>query len=245
MGRRVLVGVVIAAWGCGVGFEDRPADADPGPASSSTSTGAPSATSAASTGGDGGARGGDDTSGGAGAGGGSPSATMAALDGLRVELPCGPHFVTPSYGCPAESAAATVTADGDPDHVYAVTLRVRGVMEQNSYTGGTQNGAFYTGGAPDNGGWNEVRLSVSAPAVDYYFNAGTAGITHCFAYDYDVTVPIEGGATLTLLHDGKDGAQVINIDEVGDPLSVPEIGGLAQPYDGQFVQLDVVAIAQR
>jgi hypothetical protein len=230
---------------CGVTFESGGAVAAVGGAG-----GSPTPTGGAAPGGDGsgalqqGAGGAISSSGGAGDGGGgqggSPvSATMAALDSLRVEVPCGNHS---GAGCDAGANNNAVSVDGDGGTVYAVTLRVRGVVEQNSYQNGSQTGFFYEGGAPDNGGWNEVRLDVSAPMAHYFLNAGVSGVLNCFLIDYQITIPIAGAATVGLTNDAKDGTQVINQDEIGQPISVPNIMGLAQPYDGQWVQLDVIAV---
>ncbi len=205
-----------------------------GPTSSGSSSGG-SSSGGSSSGGSGGASNG-------GSGGASLATTMSVLDGLRVELPCGPHLSNPTWGCPTTSSSSIVVVGGDAGTTYQVTLRVRGVVEQNGYFNGAQDGYFYTAGVASNAGWNEARLDVSAPMQHFFLNAGATDIPYCFGVDYAVTIPIQGGATVRLVNDGKDGAQVINIDDQGNPISLGTIAGFTQPYDGQWLQLDVVNV---
>ncbi|HEY0253423.1 MAG TPA: hypothetical protein VGC41_17940, partial [Kofleriaceae bacterium] len=64
------------------------------------------------------------------------------------------------------------------------------------------------------------------------------------ALDYQHVVPIDGGATVTLTADPQDGAEVQNIDTSGTPIVVPDIAPAPAAYDGQFVQMDVISIAE-
>lgn len=233
----------------GVGSTSSGAGTAGGQSTTSTSTGS-GGEAASGAGGDGGTNAGGaagaagGTGGGTGGSGGDPLAEVAAaLDGKRLELPCtGPGPVP--EGCAAGSTTTQKTVGGVAGVTYLVTVRVRGVVEQNSYLGGTADGYFYVGGAEDNPGWNVYRLDVSAPAQHYFFNAGSSGILHCFAVDYQRVISIEGGADLTLLADAMDGVQVRNIDSGGTPIVVPNIPPDPQPFDGQFLQFDVVHVAE-
>ena len=127
---------------------------------------------------------------------------------------------------------------------YDVVLRFRGVVEERTYTGGTQAGHWYTGGdAPDRSDpFNIYPLQVSSPAQTYCLNAGTSGIHTCDGLDYTETIEVAAGATVTLTADSVDGGQIIDIDASGNAIVVPGIAPAPNAYDGQFVQMDVVSV---
>lgn len=173
-----------------------------------------------------------------------------SLDGLQWVLhntgpPSGPGF-----GPCDSNATVTATMGGDSSIAYNVTLRFRGVVEEKTYTGGTNDGAFWqVGGTPDTGPWNIYRLTISNPSTTYYLNRGASGLFHCFAIDYQKTITINGGATVTLYADSvpqPNPEQVWNSST--DPptqtlISIPGITSPAQPFDGQFIQMDVISVS--
>jgi len=171
----------------------------------------------------------------------SPAGTTfgAALDGLQWLLPRISDLTSQVYSTVATSTQTAVLA-GEPGSVYNVSLRIRGVVEQQSYSGGTSSGSFQIGGAPGGSNWNVYRLSVSNPAQDYYLNRGTSGIFSVFAIDYTVNIPIAAGATVTLYAESRDNAEIANNINTGGPISIPGITDPPQPYAGQFVQMTYV-----
>jgi hypothetical protein len=54
------------------------------------------------------------------------------------------------------------------------------------------------------------------------------------------TVEIEGGATLTLHGDGQNGHMITNFSK----LVVPDVAPAPKPFNGQFIQLDVVEVTE-
>ena len=57
---------------------------------------------------------------------------------------------------------------------------------------------------------------------------------------------MDAGAKLTLTADaGGDAIQTKNRDEDGDPIVVPGVPPEGEPFDGQFVQLDLVSVTER
>ena len=179
----------------------------------------------------------------------------AALDGYRFEFPCkNPMPENPKPG--ADGISARMTTDpatndkftdvkkfgGEPGKHYLVTLRVRGVVEPMMYKDGQQVGErFYIGGVPNNATYNIYQLSVSAPAAHFYFNRDDKVGHRIFTIDYTATIEIEGGATLTLHGDGQNGHMITNFAK----LVVPEVAPAPQPYNGQFIQLDVVDVKEK
>ena len=134
------------------------------------------------------------------------------------------------------------TMGGDAGTVYDVTLRVRGLTEPNTYVNGTRQGErFYIGGTTSSAGYTSYMMTVAEPRQHYFFNYNAStGHIH-FALDYEVTVKIRGGSLVTLEVDGDgstpDGHQVSNFDDT----VVPDVPPAPLPYNGQFVQLDVVS----
>lgn len=169
----------------------------------------------------------------------SDGSFVSELHGKRIEIPCGAHSPP---GCAAASMTDTVVFEAPAGVVYDVRLRFRGVVEQNAYTGGNPDGMFYVGGVADNAGWNRYSISVTSPAQTYHLNHGSTNILHCFAIDYEQTIPIAGGATVTVYGDAMDGQQVLNVDEGGTPIVIPGVVPAPQAYDGQFIQIDVVSM---
>ena len=160
------------------------------------------------------------------------------LDNLSWLLPRISDSTSTVYNCP-NTSETVVELRGDPTIVYDVTLRFRGVVEQKTYTGGTNDGAYFQiGGSPAADLWNVYSLTVSDPPQTYYLNRGTSGQFTIHQFDYTKTIKMRGGATVTLLGDSIGGQEIANNSNTGGPLAVPGLftnpqpGGL--PYVGQF-----------
>jgi hypothetical protein len=132
---------------------------------------------------------------------------------------------------------------GTAGKLYQATLRFRGVVETKAYDGGSNDGAFFQiGGTPVVDNWNVYRLAVAVPKQAYYLNRGTTGLGLAWGIDYEAVVPIEGGSALTLDSEAFDKAEIINVDGQNRPIVVPGIPPAPAPYDGQFIQVDVVSV---
>ncbi len=166
----------------------------------------------------------------------------ASLDGLRWEMPCLGSYpsVDPLPGlCACENPAPVVaTLLGSPEVIYEITLRIRGVVELEVYTGGTNDGGYFqTEGTPDPNGVNIYSLVVSDPPQTFYFNRSSMGEQDVTALDYECVIQAAGGSTFTLLADGVNGGQGRNVND----LVVPDISPAPLPFDGQFLQMDTVS----
>lgn len=178
----------------------------------------------------------------------------AAIDGYRYEFPCkDPMPENPKPGADGISARATAdpaTNDkftdvrkfgGEPGKRYKVTLRVRGVVEPMMYKDGQMVGDYFQiGGAPNNATYNIYQLTVSSPASHYFFNRQDKVGHRIFTIDYTQSIEIEGGATLTFHGDGQNGRMITNFNK----LIVPEVPPAPQPFNGQFIQLNVTDVAE-
>jgi hypothetical protein len=178
----------------------------------------------------------------------------ADLDGYRFEFPCkDPMPENPKPGADGISARMTddpATNDkftdvkkfgGESGKRYKVTLRVRGVVEPMMYKDGQQVGErFYIGGAPNNATYNIYKLTVSSPAAHFFFNRDDKVGHRIFTIDYTATIEIDGGATLTFHGDGQNGHMITNFAK----LVVPGIPPAPKPFNGQFIQLNVIDVAE-
>ena len=176
----------------------------------------------------------------------------ASLHGYRFEFPCkGKMPDKPRKG--ADCASALVKGDpnktdnfkttrnfgGDKGKSYDVTLRFRGVVEPMMYKDGKKDGEyFYLGGGPNNKTYNIYKIEVSSPKSHYFLNRQDRVGHKIFTIDYTRTIRIDGGAVLTLSGDGQNGKLISNFKK----LTIPKIS--PKPYHGQFIQIDVVKVAE-
>lgn len=177
-----------------------------------------------------------------------------SIDGFRYEFPCkGPMPENPKPGMDCFSGLVTgdpkktdnftkeVKFDGEPGKRYKVTLRFRGVVEPMMYKNGKMDGEyFYIGGEPNNGTYNIYKLTISSPESHYFLNRQDKVGHKIFTIDYTKTIEIDGGAKVTFLGDGQNGRLISNFAK----LVVPGIAPAPMPYNGQFVQVDVVDVVE-
>jgi hypothetical protein len=164
---------------------------------------------------------------------------LLRLGGQRVEARC--LNDTSVDACNAElSPVWKETAGGEPGQVFQVTLRVRGVVEQKTYDGGTRLGYWQVGGIPDATGYNVYHLRVGSQ--DYYLNAGQSMIRYCWPVDYTQTIAMHAQDEVVFEALSSDSAIIKNRDEAGRPIVVPGIPPAPDSFNGQFVQVDVERI---
>jgi hypothetical protein len=170
---------------------------------------------------------------------------IAQLTGLSWRIPC----VAPASGggCTCvDPPVDTATVTGNAGHRYSVQIRIRGVVELNNYSGGTNNGGYLQiGGSPATPNNNVYELQVSSPAQTYYINLDTTPITTAvpiLAIDYLANIEVDVGATVSLIALTRDGLQTTNsgnLTVTDDNPSQPVV--VSQPYNGQFAQIDAVS----
>jgi hypothetical protein len=183
-----------------------------------------------------------------------PSSPAASIDGVRFEFPCkDPMPENPKEGAdglsglvkgdPKTTDNFTITKKfgGEPGKRYKVTLRFRGVVEPMMYKGGQQVGEyFYIGGEKNNATYNVYQISVSSPKSHFFLNRQDQVGHSIFTVDYTQTIEIEGGAEVVFFGDGQNGRLITNFKK----LVVPGIPPAPAPYNGQFIQVDVVDVRE-
>jgi hypothetical protein len=176
----------------------------------------------------------------------------ASIEGFRFEFPCkDPMPENPKEG--ADGFSALVTGDpkttdnftvkryfgGEAGRRYKVTLRFRGVVEPMMYKGGQQVGEyFYIGGEKDNATYNVYQISVSSPKSHFFLNRQDKVGHKIFTIDYTQTIEIDGGAEIVFHGDGQNGRMITNYKK----LVVPGIAPAPEPFNGQFIQVDIVDV---
>jgi len=171
------------------------------------------------------------------------------LGGLQWLLPSSVPY-NPSLTwvyCPS-TISSVVQIDGDSNVTYGITVRVRGVVETKGYSGGSTGDAtgtnsdfFYIGGTPSGSNWNIYSLQISNPPQIYYLNNGPDESWVMNLIDYTFTLPINGGATITLYANSEDGQELANTPPSGGPLQIPGISSPVQPYNGQFILMSYIS----
>ncbi|XXT14562.1 hypothetical protein WME94_30370 [Sorangium sp. So ce429] len=247
----LVVPAIMVLLGCG-------SDADPphdqatssstgaggsgGGASTSVSTSASTSASSGGAVGSGGAggSGGAAGSGGAGGSGGEDLlAAAASIDGFRWEIPCDQDPGNSDECATSTRVDEEKTFGGSPDTVYQVTVRLRGVVEPETYRGGTPDGMhFRVGGSPDNPTYNVYSITVSDPAEVYYLNDSPTVGHDTFIIDHTKTIPIRGGATVSFLGEDPNNISIANFKH----LVVEGVPPAPEPFIGQFIQLDVQSV---
>ncbi len=234
---------------------------------SSVSAGAAVGTAGStSTGGMGGTGGGGGVAGAGGVGGAeNPLNQLAqAFDSFRIELPCDHDQEQP---CEAQNSAVPnrgylccyidqtierkrlppldkdLSFGGESGKVYDVTLRVRGVVENRDYgAGGTKQGDWVRVGGvrPAPSAIHVFGIATHDPELNYFLNSwnDTSDLARIIAVDYQVTIPIKGGAKV----------RVFEYDDIGkiwknaEGLKVEGIAPYPDAFEGQFLQLNVVSV---
>jgi len=178
-----------------------------------------------------------------------------AIDGYRYEFPCkGEMPDKPKPGADCDSALvhgdpfktdnfmSVKKFGGEKGKRYLVTLRFRGVVEPMMYKNGKMDGdLFYIGGEPNNATYNIYKISISSPESHYFLNRQDKVGHRIFTIDYTKTIEIDGEATVTFLGDGQNGRLISNFSKLVIPGINPAV---KQPFNGQFIQVDVVDVAE-
>ncbi len=187
-----------------------------------------------------------------------------AFESFRMELPCDHDQEQP---CEAQNSAVPnrgylccyidqtierkrlppvdkdLSFGGELGKVYDVTLRVRGVVENKDYgAGGTKQGDWVrVGGArPAPSAIHVFGIATHDPELNYFLNSwnDTSDLARIIAVDYQVTIPIKGGAKV----------RVFEYDDIGkiwknaEGLKVEGIAPYPEAFEGQFLQLNVVSV---
>jgi hypothetical protein len=191
--------------------------------------------------------------------GGDMRSVASALDRLFIDVPCAPNTPTPlaneatcQHPTGTQRIEKAVTLGGTSGSVYNVTLRVRGIWEPTKIQGGerpNQENPFNIGGTVPPGSassdainYQQYSIQVAEPKQTFWLNDHQYLAHDIHREDYTVTVPIAGGAKVSvIMNDGND-RQIANWTKA--------LFNDLPPYDktpslGQLLRLDVVSVTVR
>jgi hypothetical protein len=154
-----------------------------------------------------------------------------------------PRYTNYGYYCSCPMDVTTIKQlTGDINWVYNVKLRVRGVVEFRNHTGGESISTyFYRSGTPNDYYLaNDYSLSISDPPEYYWLNNAVFSNT-VHVIDYEITIQVRGGASVTLYATSNGGEEIDNVVAAGGPLTVPSVTWIPQPYAGQFIVLTYIS----
>src|SRR5688572_22483377 len=142
-----------------------------------------------------------------------------------------------------------VTLGGKPGVVYDVRLRVRGLFEPTTIKGGEApdpaHPYYQVAGIIGARDWSAWHIEVSDPKQTYWLNHYPKVGHLIYKEDFQATIPMAAGATVTVrVVDGND-RQMDNA-EAGRADRMQVIEGVTEkPLDGQMLRLDVVRVTAR
>lgn len=202
--------------------------------------------------------------GGASAGGAQNLKSVAEeLIGLRVDDACAGN-PTVSVGATCDHAMPTgagyhgskeVILAGDEGSVYDVTLRIRGVVEPTNVVGGQRSGTetfsymnlnwrtvpLTVGGSVpvDDTDYSQWLIRVGEPEQEYFLNDYQRVGHYIFLLDYEVTIPMAAGTSVSLEGIDSNERQIMNFE------SYSPDGVDGSINHGQFIELDVISVKVR
>jgi hypothetical protein len=189
-----------------------------------------------------------------GSGMGNGNGTGAGSGGLDENLPLVEQLSKLLFELPSLSDSNPGQCARFDDHSFIVhipdgqphtcNLRVRGVVEQATYDGGTRIKDYLNvGGTPNTTNYNIYELNVDDPPQTYYLNAGKSGINTLFVINYSMHIDVKDGSKITLHADSIDSIEVPNLSHLSVPDEIPEHPiAIKQPFNGQFIQVDTISI---
>jgi hypothetical protein len=141
------------------------------------------------------------------------------------------------------------TFGGDAGVTYELSLRIRGLFEPTNVADGMtpypEHPYFKVGGTVTKTDYSQWQIRVSEPQATYYLNHYPATGHTIYQEDFEATIPIRGGAQVTVRVEDSNTRQIDN-GYVGLPDRQQEIDGVTDGViDGQVLRLDVLSVVAK
>ena len=130
--------------------------------------------------------------------------------------------------------------------VHQVHLRIRGLFEPTTSTGGETpypaHPYFQVGGTIRARDWSAWHIEVSEPKQTYWLNHYPKVSHTIYNQDFEATIPVAGGASIVVrVVDGND--RQMDNNEPGRPDRMQLITGVTDKVlDGQVLRIDVMSV---
>lgn len=181
---------------------------------------------------------------------GDPQGIVAGLHELFLHDPCtGDYAPQPDTCLHEQRHERTVTAGGAAGTVYDVRLRIRGLFEPTTIRDGetplADHPYYQVGGTIRARDWSAWHIEVSNPPQTYWLNHYPRVAHIIYKEDFQATIPVAAGATVTVrVVDGND-RQMDNAEPgLEDRMQI--IAGVTEtPLPGQMLRLDVLSVTAR
>jgi hypothetical protein len=179
-----------------------------------------------------------------------PDGVAAGLHQLVLHDTCtGDYPPQPDTCIHAQLIEKPVAIGGKAGIVYDVRLRIRGLFEPTTIregeTADAEHPYYQVGGTVRARDWSAWHIEVSNPKQTYWLNHYPRVGHTIYREDFEATIPMAAGATVTVrVVDGND-RQIDNAEPgLKDRMQVID-GVTDKPNDGQMLRLDVVSVKAR
>jgi hypothetical protein len=140
------------------------------------------------------------------------------------------------------------TIGGKAGTVYDVTLRIRGIFEPSTITGGDtpdpEHPYFKVGGTVSTPDWSQWRIEVSEPKQRYWLNHYPSVGHKIYKEDFETTIAVAAGSTVVIrVADGND--RQIDNGKIAPDRQQIIAGVVDNPLPGQMLRLDIVHVKTR
>jgi hypothetical protein len=181
---------------------------------------------------------------------GDPEGVARGLHQLFLHDACtGEYPPQPDTCIHKQLVEKPVTLAGKAGTVYDVRLRIRGLFEPTTITAGEvpdpAHPYYQVGGTIRARDWSAWHIEVSEPKQTYWLNHYPRVGHTIYREDFEATIPMAAGATVTVrVIDGND--RQMDNTEPGLPDRMQIIEGVTdKPLDGQMLRLDVLKVTPR
>lgn len=187
---------------------------------------------------------------GQGASSADPGGVAKELHQLFMHDACTSEYLPQPDTCIHKQLIERVaTIGGKSGTTYDVRLRIRGLFEPTTIAGGEAPDAdhpyYQVGGIVQAHDWSAWHIEVSEPKQTYWLNHYPKVGHTIYREDFEATIPVAAGATVTVrVVDGND--RQIDNAKPGLPDRMQIIEGVAEkPLDGQMLRIDVLKVTVR
>jgi hypothetical protein len=181
---------------------------------------------------------------------GDPGGVANGLHHLFMHDACtGENPAQPDTCIHKQLIESVATIGGNSGAVYDVRLRIRGLFEPTTIAGGKAPDAvhpyYQVGGIVQARDWSAWHIEVSEPKQTYWLNHYPKVGHTIYREDFEATIPMAAGATVTVRVVDGNNRQIDNA-KPGPSDRMQVIEGVTQkPLDGQMLRIDVVKVTVR